>query len=105
MCFRHFGIDLNTKPGFILNREVTVFPDGALMDNESGPPLDPVGEFVYAEVAHGGSSMGRGDGTDRAGGIVRGGPDSVTRCEVGDALRFEQATGFRDIDVNAVAAL
>ena len=89
---RNVGIDLDAVTGLVLNAEITVLPHRTFLDDEGWPPVDPLGEFMNAELAHGGCRMGAGNGTESAGRVVGGGPDVVQVSKIGDLLRFQKAT-------------
>src|SRR5260370_42689949 len=75
------------------------------MDDQILAPVYIFSQLVNAERAHGGRRVRRGDISQRTGRVVRRGPDVIKIGEVGNALRFQQAAGFWDVDVDRVASL
>ena len=76
---------------------------GPSWTTRSGPPVDAAGARGCGSCAWRRRS-GRRRWCRRWAGLC-GGPDVVHVGEVGDAFGFEQAAGFGDVDVDAVAGL
>src|SRR5439155_4270491 len=103
--FSYIRIDLDAVTGLVLNGEIATVEDGSLMDHQVLPPIDILSQLVNPERAHGRRRVRRSDSAQRAGRIVSRGPDVVEIGQIGYALRFQQAPGFRNIDVDRVASL
>src|ERR1019366_4461029 len=101
MCLCDVGIQLDAIAGLVLDGEVAVLPERAFANHQVRPPVDPFGQFVDAELPHGGGRVTGGDGPHRTGGVVACGPDVVQVGEIRDLLRFQQTAGFRNVDVDA----
>src|ERR1039457_6150159 len=102
---RHIGINLYSIPRLVLNRKIAFLPYRSLVNHQVRPPIDPIREFMNPKVPHGRGRVRRCDGPNRASRIVRRRPDAIARRKVRNAFGFQQTAGFRNVDVNAVAAL
>src|SRR5947209_3920930 len=105
MRLRDIGIELDTQTRFVLYGQVPALPDRPFVNHQIRPPVDVVRQFVDPEVSHRRSGMRGSNSADRARPIMSGSPNTVARSEIRDPLRFEQASGFRDVDVDAVRSL
>src|SRR5262249_20184835 len=101
----HVRVELDSVARLVLDREVPVLEERAVMQHEVLPPIDIYGELVDPEVAHRRGGVTGGNGADRARRVVGRRPDVVVVGHVVYAFRFQQPARLRNVEVDRVTTL